>query len=280
MLSLKNTKGILSQATASYQDPLRLFPKFVNELESIADHYDSFLNAINNIIVPRSSNPVQRFYALYLLLNLSDVKDDNFMSYLTFKQTLLSSIFYTAQTDLSDKIDPLKRGENFCGEDSSDELKRLGVNYTRLCYECIIHWGSRFATSSKRHSTSVYRLFSSSLEKMATKPGRFYFINSDYDISIDPVTQTVTEKKSRPTAQKFNRIDRRTKSVCMKELRNTAATLPSNNKEKEFEKNSPRFSSIAKGQGNSQLDSLTELKASEIQGFIRENFGHNRKFEC
>ena len=195
MITSRNLSDIINDVTSDSQSLINLFPQIISYLNSVKDHYDAFFNAIRSNIVLTSADPVQKFNTLYLLFMIScEMKDhEDFMSYLTFREDLLSSIFYIAKTDLKHENPIYNRGQNIFSKRPSEKLKNLGVNYARLCYESLIHWGQKYGTTVKGHSTYIYYYFANSLEKKAGKPEQFYFINQGLDSFSDPCNNVIEE---------------------------------------------------------------------------------------
>ena len=141
-----------------------------------------FLLSIENILQSKSYSPSSKFYALFLLVRITETKNDIFVNQLATSKNLLNVIFQHAQYD-RDKPLP-ERGYSFFSKTPTKPDGITGKNYVRLALEALKFWSRTFGTTNKSSTLVIYTAMYKGLQNKNLKfPETFNFIGRSYHIT-------------------------------------------------------------------------------------------------
>ena len=117
----------------SGRDYKRNSPKVFDAIKKNSKEYTIAYLRTTGEILKSKEVPVNQFYALYLLLKLSETKNETLSSELPNHQDILNELFQQAQTDR--QKDVKERGKTFFTKTPTSDEATIGQNYITLLLE-------------------------------------------------------------------------------------------------------------------------------------------------
>ena len=153
-----------------------------NQTANIAN----FPLCIEKILTNAEASPTSKFYALLLILKVTEIEDDlspEVIGAVTQSKSLLNKIFQDAQFD-KDKPFEIK-GDKFFSKKPQLEESIIGNNYIRLILELIKFWCEVYGSSEKKNPGHIFYVMFTNLAGMVKFPETFHYIYRDYEITDD-----------------------------------------------------------------------------------------------
>lgn len=137
-----------------------------------------FFNKISQVITCKQLSPQNRFYWLYLLFKATESGNLPSKSQLLQDETLLSFLYRAAIHDCFNKISLDERGRKFFAMQPSKLEAKLGVNFVRLCLECLINWKNDIDSQNNDYNTLSF--FINLVERDVKLPKFYHFIGKNF----------------------------------------------------------------------------------------------------
>lgn len=142
------------------------------------EYTKAYLNATTSILKARDTPPVSQFYATYLLLKLTETKNDTLINELAYSQDLLDDLSQKAQFDRTKEH--VDKGKTFFVQNPRDDESRLGHNYVVLLLETFTYWRQTFNPANKKDPTVVFNTIYTNLEKKTKLPDHFHYAGKNH----------------------------------------------------------------------------------------------------
>ena len=179
----------LRSCTVSAESFQRHFPSICSQFYSSQHEYiDTTIKFVSSVLLLSNKTSIQKFYALYLLLLLTRSRDISLLTSIGRKGEFLSYIFKAAQYNSPKEISPIKRADRFFSAHARYIEAIISVNFTRLCLEALVYWNEISGEEKAHSSLEIFESYHNYLRLRSKMPTSYYFIEKDYDHSIDLAT--------------------------------------------------------------------------------------------
>jgi len=159
-----------------------MYYEVIEQLQNDTQKTPIFLEGILNILKSPTAAPSSKFYALYLLIKVSELIDDPndlFITALAKNNPLVSKLFEDGQYDKQKPSE--QKGTNFFTKQADPQLSILGTNYIQMVSEILHFWGQVFETIERPDPKAVFKLVSNQLKKITMVESEVYYIGRDLE---------------------------------------------------------------------------------------------------
>jgi len=136
------------------------------------------VNVLSDILVSKEYPGKSRFYALYLLLQLTETQNKHVIKTLANSEKLLNKLFQDAQFNQTKGI--AERGQTIFSKNPTEEEKIFGNNYLNMLIEAFTYWNQSYGSEVKEDPNYTFKMIYTTLKKMKVQfPTDYNFVQSN-----------------------------------------------------------------------------------------------------
>lgn len=163
-------------------------PRILRIIKQSSESYIQFFyKTITDVLTSHlvQATPVNKFYALLMLLKASEAKNYSFYHFLVKETDLLNHIYRCAEYDLNPKSVNPHKGTHYFSKTPSPAEMILGYNVVRLCQEIIVDWNHLCKEFKPRKYFEIFKFLLGRIRKTNQLEKPFFFINKHFDLRQD-----------------------------------------------------------------------------------------------